>query len=339
MKHFFLRAILITAIGPGLLSCQPAKQPIPVKFGGEAQGTYYEITYFDAASRNFQVQIDSLLHRFDSSVSTYLPVSIISKVNAGDPAVRTDSIFNAVFRKSMEISENTNGAFDITVGPLVNAWGFGFSNRIKVDEHVIDSLLPLVNYKAVHLSGSTVYMDKPGIRLDYDAIAQGYSVDLIGCFLELKGIENYLVDVGGEVLAKGMKADGTEWSVGIEKPAANAEDGRSLKAIVKLRNKALSTSGNYRKYWEENGVRYAHTIDPKTGYPVTHSLLSASVLAPDCMTADGYATAFMVMGLERSKVFLSEHPGLQVYLIFSGPKGEMLSYISPGFKQIIVEQY
>ena len=260
-------------------------------------------------------------------------------VNNNDTTVRTDSVFNAIFRKSMEISENTSGAFDITVGPLVNAWGFGFTSRIKVNQHVLDSLLPLVNYKAVKLNGTRVVKGKPGIKLDYNAIAQGYSVDEIGRFIASKGIENYLIDVGGEVLARGKKPDGSSWNVGVEKPAANAGDARELKAVVKLEDKALSTSGNYRKYYEENGVRYSHTIDPKTGYPVKHSMLSASVIASDCITADAYATAFMVMGLERSKSFLAGHPELLVYFIYSGSKGEMLSYSSPGFKQFIETQY
>jgi len=339
MKYTLLHTLLLAFLWSGLSSCRPAKPLMPVRFGGEAQGTYYAITYFDADSRNFHTQIDSLLHRFDSSASTYMPTSIISMVNNNDTTVRTDSIFNIIFRKSMEISANTGGAFDITVGPLVNAWGFGFTSHIKVNQHVIDSLLPLVSYKLVHLEGNRVYKDKPGIKLDYNAIAQGFSVDEIGRFLQLKGIEDYLVDVGGEVLGKGKKPDGSSWNVGVEKPAANADDPQALKAVVKLKDMALSTSGNYRKYYEENGVRYAHTIDPKTGYPVQHSLLNASVLAPDCMTADGYATAFMVMGLERSKAFLMQHPELQVYFIISGSKGEMLIYISPGFKQIVEEQY
>lgn len=310
-----------------------------VKFGGEAQGTYYAMTYWDSNSRNFQLQIDSLLQRFDSSASTYKPASIISRVNNNDTTVRTDSIFNVIFRKAMEISEKTDGAFDITVGPLVNAWGFGFSSRIKVNRHVIDSLLPLVNYRSVQLKGTRVRKDKPGIKLDYNAIAQGYSVDEIGRFLQSKGIVNFLIDVGGEVLARGQKQDATLWSVGIEKPALNADDDRKLQAIVKLKDKALSTSGDYRKYFIENGIRYAHTIDPHTGYPVQHTLLSASVIASDCMTADAYATAFMVMGLERSKAFLMRNPGLQVYFIYSDKKGEMRTYISPGFTQIIKEQY
>lgn len=341
MKYAFLVKFTfsLALFGSVLYSCQTAKTPKPVKFGGEAQGTYYEITYFDNDFRNFQVHVDSLLHRFDSSASTYMPTSIISLVNNNDPNVRTDSIFNKIFRRSMEISADTDGAFDITVGPLVNAWGFGFTSRIKVDQHVIDSLLPLVNYKGVHVNGTRVIKDKPGIRLDYNAIAQGYSVDEIGRFLQSKGIENYLVDVGGEVLARGEKPGGTSWSVGVEKPAADAGDSRTLKAVVNLKDRALSTSGNYRKYYEENGMRYSHTIDPNTGYPVKHSLLSTSVIASDCITADGYSTAFMVMGLERSKAFLSNHPELQVYFIYSGPKGEMLTYISPGFKEIIETQY
>lgn len=339
MKRTIVLALLILLITGGISSCQPKKQPQLIKLNGEAQGTYYAITYFDQQNRNLQVEIDSLLKRFDSSASVYKPNSIISRINNNDTSVRTDRIFNTVFQKSMEISANTAGAFDITVGPLVNAWGFGFTSRIKVDRHVIDSLLPLVNYKAVHLRGNKVYKDNPGIKLDYNAIAQGFSTDEIGRFLQSNGIQNFLVDVGGEVLGHGKKPDSSLWNVGVEKPSATADDSRTLKAVILLKDMALSTSGNYRKYFEENGVRYSHTIDPKTGAPVKHSLLSVSVLATDCISADAYATAFMVMGLEQAKIFLQNHPELQAYFIYSSSQGELLTFATQGFKKIIKEQY
>jgi len=339
MNRNILLLLILMIFLPGLSFCQPKSQPRPVKFNGEAQGTYYAITYFDDQNRNFQADIDSLFRRFDSSASVYKPNSIISRVNNNETSVVTDRIFNTIFNKSVEISRNTSGAFDITVGPLVNAWGFGFTSRIKVDQHVIDSLLPLVNYKAVHLKGNQVIKDNPAIKLDFNAIAQGFSSDEIGSFLHSKGIENYLIDVGGEVLGRGKKADGSAWKVGVEKPSATADASSTLKAIVKLQDKALSTSGNYRRYFEENGVRYSHTIDPKTGSPVKHSLLSVSVLARDCITADAYATAFMVMGLEQAKDFLQKHTELQAYFIFSGPDGNLLTYSTSGFKDIIEEQY
>ena len=248
-----------------------------IKFTGEAQGTYYAVTYFDTSGRNFQNEIDSLLDAFDQSVSVWVPNSVISKVNRNDTLVELDFYFTDIFNLSKEIHYNTAGAFDPTVGPLVNAWGFGFTDRIKVDQNVVDSLLPLVNFHKVIIAENKVIKEDARIQFDFNAIAQGYSVDLIAKLLESKGIENYLIDIGGEVLAKGKKPNGDLWKVGIEKPKDNAFYGEGLQAIVKLENKALATSGNYRKFYEVNGIKYSHTIDPKTGYPVQHSLLSVSV--------------------------------------------------------------
>ncbi len=313
-------------------------KPVMVKFSGETQGTYYAITYFEKKASNYQQQIDSLLHRFDSSASLWKPNSLLSKINNNDSTARTDETLEILFRKSMEISEQSNGAFDITVGPLVSAWGFGFSDRLKVDKHIVDSLLPLVNYKHLTLTNGRILKQDNRMRLDFNAIAQGYAVDLVAQFLESKKIKSYLVDIGGEVLAKGTKPDKTEWSVGIELPAASADDERQVKAIVSLHDKALSTSGNYRKYYEENGVRYSHTIDPSTGYPVKHSVLSVSVLASDCMTADACATVMMVKGLENSKPFLAAHPGLEAYFIYSDSTGAMQTWYTPGFGKLIKEE-
>lgn len=316
-------------------SCSTPPQDQIIKLNGETQGTYYAVTYVVKDSINLQPEIDSLLHRFDSSVSTYKPNSIISRLNSNDTSVVADETYTRVFRKAMEVSERTGGVFDITVGPLVNAWGFGFENRLKVDQHIVDSLLPLVGYHKVRLEEGRLIKQDPRIRIDFNAIAQGYAVDVLSAFLEAKGIHNYLVDIGGEVYAKGKKPSGEKWNVGIEKPAANMDDERELEDVVALENLALSTSGNYRKYYEENGVRYSHTIDPFTGYPVKHSLLSVSVMAPDCMTADAFATAFMVMGLDRAKEFLSQHKELDAYFIYSGAGGKMDVYYTDGFKAIL----
>ncbi len=288
----------------------------PVRLTGEAQGTYYAITYYDNQNRNFQSAIDSLFKSFDESASVYSKTSIISRFNRNDSVVIADKVFETIFNKAREISEKTNGAFDITVMPLVNAWGFGYQSRRKVDSAVVEKLLPLIGYKKIRLEGGRLIKEDPAIMIDFNAIAQGYTSDVIGEFLESKGITNYLIDVGGEVLAKGAKDDGSDWKVGIEKPAGDSTSAREVQAIVPLKNRALATSGNYRKYFIENGQRYSHTIDPKTGFPVQHSLLSVSVIADHCISADGYATAFMVMGLEKTKEIAEQNPGLEVYLIY-----------------------
>ncbi len=318
-----------------LSSC--ASKPVLVKFEGETQGTYYAVTYYADRGQDYQLQIDSLLHRFDSSASLWKPNSILSRINSND-SVRVDKTLENLFNKSMKVSEESNGAFDITVGPLVSAWGFGFNDRMKVDQHIVDSLLPLVNYHNLKISEGRIVKSDPRIRMDFNAIAQGYAVDLVAGLLESKGISSYLIDIGGEVLGKGTKPDNSEWNVGIELPAPDSLAERQVKAIVLLKDKALSTSGNYRKYYEENGVRYSHTIDPATGYPVKHSLLSVSVLAPDCMTADAYATVMMVKGLDHSRMFLDEHPGIEAYFIYSDSTGNMKTWFTPGFSKLIKEE-
>lgn len=333
MKYILQNAAFVVLIF--LISCNKPEKKI--MFQGQAQGTYYAITYFDQEARDFQPQIDSILRAFDLSVSMWVPESIISRINKGDSLVEPDEWFTDIFNRSVEISEKTGGAFDFTVGPLVNAWGFGFKGKMKMDSTLVDSLRSLVDYRAVKLENGKIKKAKQGIQFDFNAIAQGYSVDVLGKYLESKGLSKYLIDVGGEVLGKGLKPDGTEWIVGIENPAADSLSERTLNSRVKLNGKALATSGNYRKYYEENGIRYSHTINPKTGYPVRHSLLSVSVLANECATADGYATAFMVMGFEKAREFVESEPDLEAYFIVASPDGLFETYATEGFKGIVVE--
>ncbi|MCL6103129.1 MAG: FAD:protein FMN transferase [Bacteroidetes bacterium] len=318
-----------------LFACSGKKELKLYKMTGATQGTYYAITYCADNNENLQPAVDSLLRHFDQSVSTYIPTSLISRMNNNDTTATADQIYETVFKKSMEVSAATDGAFDITVGPLVNAWGFGFSKKANVDQAMVDSLLPLVGYRKVQLLKGKLIKADPRIRVDFDALAQGYTSDWLAEFFESKGIHDYLIDVGGEVLGRGLKPDGQQWSVAIEMPAKNSEDERKVQTILSLKDKAISTSGSYRKYYELNGSRYSHFIDPFTGYPVKHSLLSVSVLASDCITADAYATAFMVMGLEKSKVFLVNHPEMQAYFISDDQKGGFAIYYTPGFEQLL----
>jgi thiamine biosynthesis lipoprotein len=328
--NFSIIILLLT-----LVSCQPAEQEKLIKFQGRAQGTYYEVTYYDAKSRNLQAGIDSLLDAFNLSLSVYEPNSIISRINRGEPDVETDTWFVTVFKKAYEVAEKTSGYFDFSVGPLVNAWGFGFTDRMKVSPQIVDSLLKLVGYRNFRIDSNRLIKDIPGSQLDFNAIAKGYAVDVLGEFLESNGITVYLVDIGGEVLASGRKPDGNPWRIGIEKPATDASGIRELKAIIALQDRAIATSGNYRRYYEVDGVRYAHTIDPFTGYPVQHTLLSASVLAGDCMTADAFATAFMVMGFDVAVKFLANQPELEAFFIYSDENGETKTWFSKGFESLI----
>ena len=302
-------------IGILVISACKSKKNNLVTIEGEAQGTTWHISYLSEDRINYKQAIDSILKDIDLSLSTYTPVSIISRINNNEPDILVDTYFIKVFNKSMEVSERTGGLFDVTVGPLVNTWGFGFTKRASIDSARIDSILQFVNYKMLKLEGNRLIKEKKGIQLDFNAIAQGYSVDVLAAYLEKRGIKNYLVELGGELIAKGEKNTDT-WKVGIDQPLQNTSTERKLEAIIELNNRALCTSGNYRKFYEENGEKYAHILDPRTGYPARQNILSATVIADEAMTADAYATAFMVMGLERSKQFLAENKDLNLEVFF-----------------------
>jgi thiamine biosynthesis lipoprotein len=287
-----------------------------IKISGSAQGTTYHITYLAGPHSNYREAIDSIFKKIDLSLSTYDTGSIISKINRNDTTVNVDEFFSDVFNKSIEVSEKTKGVFDVTVAPIINAYGFGFTKKEKVNKYLIDSLLKFIGFQKVRLSGNKLVKEIPQVMLDFNAIAQGYTVDVLASFLESKGVNNYMVEVGGELRAKGKKEDRSNWTVGIEQPDENNEGGESLNAVIKINNKSLATSGNYKKFYVEDGKKYAHIIDPFTGYPAKNNLLSATVIAENCMTADAYATAFMVMGLEKSKQFLVENKDLGLEVIF-----------------------
>lgn len=305
---------------------------------GQTQGTTYHIKYQDSPRRKMQPKIENLLAKFDMSLSAYKPESVISKINLNDGNVRADRFFKKVFHKAEEVYHVSDGAFDITIGPIVNAWGFGPGKKADVDSVLIDSLMQFVGMDKVQLKGNTISKEFPEIQLDVNAIAQGYSADVVAEFLKRKGINNYMVEIGGEVVAKGFNPDTVLWKIGIDKPIDNnLVPGQNLQAIVQLKDKALATSGNYRKFYEKDGAKYAHSINPKTGYPIMSKLLSVTVMANDCMTADAYATAFMVMGLEKSVLFLSEQDYLDALLIYSDDHGNYKVFTTPGMKDCILE--
>lgn len=320
------------------------RMPQPVRLQGEAQGTYYSVTYYDSLQRNLQSDIDSLLADFDLTASLWVDSSLLRRVNdRGDSLV--NSLFATLVEKSVEMNKLTDGAFDCTVGRLVKAWGFGFSKREEINETTIDSLLRYVGPQP-----SIVYdtLGRPIVRkpfsattFDFNAIAQGYASDLIGQYLEKQGIANYIVDIGGEVCAKGCKPDGSAWRVGIERPAENRYSSPEIETTITLHDQAVVTSGSYRKYYENNGIRYSHTIDPTTGRPVEHTLLSVSVVDTAAWRADALATAFMVMGLDRALQFIGQHPddsGTQaVFFIYSDSDGYR-TYATPAFEEMIAEQ-
>ena len=334
MKHKNLLILLLLAVG--FLSCDTVP-PKKVSFNGFAQGTYYSITYFDIAARDLQFEIDSVLDAFDQSVSIYKPNSIVSKVNRNETVVVLDDWFIGNFELSQKISEETYGSFDITIGPIARIWGFGaFQKPDSIKPVLIDSLKQFVDYRKVRIENDGVVKDNPNILLNFNAIAQGYSVDVLAEFFENKGIENYLIDIGGEIFAKGEKPSGDSWKIGIEIPEENAED-RFYNKIIELKDEAVATSGNYRKFYELDGIKYAHSLNPKTGYPVKHSLLSTTVIAANAAAADAYATAFMVMGVEKTLEFSEKYPNIKVYLMYD-EQGEIKTAMSSNFEAYLKDE-
>jgi len=329
-----INSLILASLSVLIFSCNNSKQE-KITVIGEAQGTYYSILYFDSLNRNLKYEIDSILDAYDLSVSVYQSQSIISKVNRNEE-VELDEWFIRNFEHAIRVAELTEGAMDITIGPLANAWGFGtFSQPEKINPVLIDSLKQLVDFRLVSIKNNHLVKEDPRIQLNFNAIAQGNSVDVMGEYFSSLGIENYLIDIGGELLAKGKKPEGESWVIGIEKPSDNAETERELQQTFALNNCALATSGNYRKFYEIDGVRYAHSLDPKTGYPVQHSLLSVSVIADNCTDADAFATAFMVMGMEKSLELIKHHPEIQAYFIYHDKEAGTKTKMSEGFKNAL----
>ena len=295
---------------------------------GLAFGTTFHITLDDPLHIIDESSIDSLIHLMNKSLSTYLPNSDISKINRGDTTVSVDDLFVEVFEKSSKIFKETNGAFDPTIGTLVNAWGFGPGRGMSnLKKKQVDSLLVYVGFDKLKLEGHKVIKTHPETFLDFNANAKGFGVDLIGRFLESNGIENYLIEIGGEIRARGLNDKKQNWKIAIEKP--NFDGSRSFQTIIALNNESIATSGNYRKFKIDSlsGEKYAHTIDTRTGYPSKSNLLSASVIGNmDCADVDAYATALMTMGLKRSRAFLNTHPELKAFLIYADDAGELKVY-------------
>ncbi len=302
-----------------------------VDLKGTTMGTIgYNIKYFNEDGANYGDEIDSLLRIWNLSLSTYIPKSEISRFNSGSDCFSFESdYFLPILQACEEVFQKSNGAFDPTVGPLVNAWGFGPDKSMVPDSSTVDSLRQFVGFDKIKFDSKKVCKDSPGIKLDFSAVAKGYAVDVVADFLKGKGVNNLLVEIGGELICRGTKNDDKPWRTAIEDPDTEIY-GQKLRAIVELKNRAVATSGNYRNYYVRDGITYVHTIDPATGYPISHTLLSASVFADNCMLADAYATAFMVLGLEKSKYILDNTQSLDGYLIYSGTDGKIESYVTDG---------
>lgn len=296
-------------------------------------GTSYHISY--QCDSDLSAGIKAELMKVDQSLSPFNKESIITAINENRD-VEVDPMFLDVYNLAMQISEDTDGAFDITVAPLVNAWGFGFKQGMELSSNQVDSLRQIVGYQKVSLEDGRVKKQDPRVMLDCSAIAKGYGCDMVARFLRGRGIKNFMVEIGGEVVTCGLNPDRLPWKVGVTKPSDDSlSTSHELQTILNVTDKAMATSGNYRNFYYKGGKKYAHTIDPKTGYPVQHNILSATVLAKSCAEADAYATSFMVMGLEKAQKVMERHPELMAYIIYSDQNGENAIWYSPSLQDKI----
>lgn len=308
----------------------------PIKVSGVTMGTTYHITYFDSRQRDLKNSIDSILVLVNKSINSYDPSSEVCAFNKSKKGIafRLPYLY-APLKKALEVAAQSNGAFDPTVLPLVNLWGFGPDKLLQPDSAMVDSLLSFVGYNKIKLNSDSVIKTDPRVQLDFGGIGQGYGVDIVAKFLKSRGIENFLVEIGGEGIASGKNISKNGlWKIGILDPNSTLEN-QFFKAYVSVENQSFTTSGNYFNYRTINGRKYGHMLDPKSGYPVQHELLSVSVFAKDCATADAWDTALMVLGHKKAIELLKEHPELDALLIFSSEEGKLETYITSGLKQSI----
>ncbi|WP_375579148.1 FAD:protein FMN transferase [Marivirga tractuosa] len=318
-------------------SQKPKTEKLPYIFiSGEAQGTTFNITYSDSENRNFKNQVDSILKTFDLSLSTYLKNSEIVKFNQSDSFTFNSPYFYPVLEKSQEIYEASEGAFDPTVFPLIEAWGFGPEKVDFPDSSRIEEIKEYVGFDKINFNNQRVVKEKENVSLDFNAIAQGYSIDVVFDYMKAQGIENMMVELGGELRVKGKNEKGDLWSIGIDDPKAQAGQQSSRVAIIKLDDEAISTSGNYRKFFLYEGKKYGHSINPKTGYPIQRDIISATIVAPTCMEADAWFTAFMVTGLEKAKEILATQSHLKAFFIYEDEKGELQQFNTENLSENII---
>jgi len=315
-----------------LVSCQENKM-VYYQDNGEIFKTSYNIKY--EYSRQLTKEIQSELNRFDNSLNPFKKESVITAVNNNQDVV-LDTLFIEVFNKAQEVSRVSGGLFDITCSPYINAWGFGFKNMHDVTPQTIDSLKEFVGFEKIRIENGKVIKDDPRIQINTSAIAKGFSVDVITRMFDSLGVTNYMCEIGGEIVARGINQRGDCWRIGIDKPIdEKLVTQHDLQIILQLCNKAVATSGNYRNFYIKDGKKYAHTIDPRTGYPSSGNVLSATVVANDCMTADAYATTFMLTSIDEAQR-IAKNQNLDIYLIYTNENGMPEAVYSDGFTKHIV---
>ena len=324
--------LLILIVGTIVIIRQQHNTPYQ-KDTGFIFGTIYHITY--QSDTNYQQEIETELKKVDQSLSPFNKTSVITQVNQGKD-IEVDEMFTEVFRMAESISKETNGAFDITVAPMVNRWGFGFKQGVPPTKAKIDSIKTLVGYEKVALEKGRIIKQNPKIMLDCSAIAKGYGSDIVARFLKKKGISNFMVEIGGEIVVNGVSEKQVPWHIGINKPTDDSTNtSQEIQDVLDITDIAMATRGNYRNFYYKNGKKYAHTIDPKTGYPVQHNILSSTVVAKNCATADAYAKAFMVLGLDSAVAICNAHPEIDAYFIYSDDKDSTRVFYTDGMKRFI----
>ena len=305
---------------------------------GETQGTTYSITYLQPEGIDLQKKIEVRLHEFDMSLSSYIPNSIISRINRNDTTVKTDILFETMFNEAQEVSKRTNGALDITVGPLVKAWGFAFGNKDHSKLPNVTDFLPYIGYQKVRLKDHKVIKDDPRILIDANSIAQGYSSDVIAKLLQDNKCQNYMVEIGGEIVCKGLNEKGQKWRIGIDKAIDDSTSTtEELQTIISITDCAVTTAGGYRKFYIKNGKKYSHIINPHTGRPIDNNMLSVTVIAPTGILADAYDTPFMVLGVDSCLKICKSISGMECYLIYNDKDGKNKIVYSKGFKKYLTK--
>ena len=326
--------LVLLIVGTILIIRQQQNMPYQ-KYSDFVFGTTFTVTY--QCDSNMNRSIKDELIKVDFSLSPFNEKSIITAIN-NNQDVMPDQMFMDVFQLAMDVSRDTNGAFDITVAPLVNAWGFGFKNGVKPSPRQVDSLRQIIGYQKVSVENGKIRKLDPRMMLDCSAIAKGYGTDVVARFLRSRGVKNYMVEVGGEIVTSGLNPERLPWKVGVIKPNDDSLNvSHEVQTVLNVTDIAMATSGNYRRFYYKDGKKFAHTIDPNTGYPVQHNILSATVLAKTCAQADAYATSFMVMGLDGAKKVLERHPELMAYLIYDDGNGKNAVWFSPSLKDKIAD--
>lgn len=337
LKKWHLPFLLFLIIGTYLaITRKEEAKDIPFQYcEGAIFGTVYHATYQCDSSLNGKILEE--LQAVDQSLSMFNPNSTISQINSGK-SNETDSLLRTIFHIAREVSQATDGAFDITVAPLVNAWGFGFKHGALPDSLQVDSLRQLIGWNRISLKDNKFFREDPRMIIDLSAVAKGFGSDCVAQMFRKHGINNFMIEIGGEVVTSGLSPKAKAWRIGVNKPQEDSTStSNELQTILQMNNCAMATSGNYRNFYINNGRKIAHTIDPKTGYPVQHSILSSTVIAPTCAIADAYATAFMVLGLEKSLQVLDKHPELMAYFIHTDKEGNYQVWKSPGIEALIAQ--